>query len=235
MTFRNRTFVAIACGVFAVRAAFAGQNVQENSAPIPRGHILVEEELWTNLSQEPERHMGSAREAFLMVDARTASAELRKAATHLRISAGTAAQDSKRGLLNSAHELENLAQRIERGTVKSVDELDLAFARTLQTLARHHYVQATRAWEAQEARCAGQHIRAAADNLEWAAIRAGHTTQAATREAIKDSRILSGKLIEGTGFVMDEVGLGFEKLAKQVEHVGKRIESPKVSSAPAKP
>ena len=235
MKTRNQALVAVACGIFAVRAAFAGQNGPDISVSVPRGHILVEEELWTNLAQEPERHMGYAREAFLMVDARTAAAELRHAATHLRISAGGAAHESKRALLQSAHELEDLAVRTERGTVKSVGEFDLTFSRALHVLARHHYVQATKAWEAQEARRAGQHIRAAADNLEWAAARAGQSTQAATREVIKDSRLLSGKLIEGTGFVVDEVGMGFEKFAKQVEHLGQKIENPKVTSKPAKP
>ena len=48
----------------------------------PAGYVLVEEDQWHKLADEPDRHIGRAREAFLMMDARTAAAELRKAAVH---------------------------------------------------------------------------------------------------------------------------------------------------------
>ena len=190
----------------------------------PPGHIIVEEELWTDLADEPGHHMDRAREAFIGVDAAVAAAEIRKAATHLRISAGQAAAGSKRALLRSAHELESLAKRIEAGTVRSVNELDAAFARALHALAHHHCVLAENSWSHHETRCAGKQMRAAADNMERSAARAGHALQNATHEVAEDVRIISGKLVEGTGFVVDEVGKGFTSLGKGVENVGKGIE-----------
>ena len=38
-----------------------------------------------------------------------------------------------------------------------------------------------------------------------------------------DSRVVSGKLIRGTGYAVDEVGQAFEGLGKQVESLGDRV------------
>jgi hypothetical protein len=201
----------------------------------PPGHFLVHEELWDNLADEPGRHMDRAREAFLEVDAREAAAELRKTATYLKITAAQAAAATRHALLRSAHELESLAHAVEAGTVKSVSELDAAFARASHALSHHHCVMAERSWAAEQTARAGKQLRAAADNLERAAQRTGKALQTATGAAVKDARIISGKLVEGTGFVFDEIGKGIARFGKQVESTGKTIEPhpPQTSSQPA--
>ncbi len=223
--------------VFATGLARAADPVEPVPAP-PAGHFIVQEELWSDLADEPGQHLERAREAYLKVDAADASVELRKAATHLRISAAQAAASGKRTLIFSAVELEMLAQRVEAGTVNSVGEMDAAIARALHALAHHHCVLAEKSWVQRETRCAGKQMRAAADNLERAAARTGRALQSATREVAKDVRVISGKLVEGTGFVVDEVGKGFTSLGKQVETVGKGIEphpaTTATETAPAK-
>ncbi len=191
---------------------------------VPPGHFLVHEELWEDLAEEPGRHMDRARQAFLDVDARDAADEMRKAATHLKITAGQAGLATRHALLRSAHELEWLAKRVEAGAVKSVAELDRAFARAAHALAHHHWAMAERSWAAQQSARAGRQLRAAADNLERAAARTGKALETATGTVVKDTRILSGKLVEGTGFVFDEIGKGIGTFGKQVETVGKGIE-----------
>lgn len=186
----------------------------------PAGYVLVEEDQWHKLADEPDRHIGRAREAFLMQDARTAAAELRKAAVHVRIAAGHAADRGKTAILRSEHELEHTARRVEVGTVKSVEKLDFASARALHALSDYQYIKAAEAWRKRENRQAGQYMRVAANNLERAAARTDATMRAATAEVVKESRVISGRLIEGTGFVMDEVGAGFEAIGHQLERVG---------------
>jgi len=199
----------------------AQENVPRAAAPqAPAGYVLVEEEQWHKLVDEPDRHIGRAREAYLMMDARTAAAELRKAAVHVRVAAGHAAERGKNTLLRSEHELEHTARRIEEGAVKSVEELDFASARALHALSDYQYAKAAEAWRKREARQAGQYLRAAANNLERAAARTDATMRAATTEVAKDSRLISGRLIEGTGFVIDEVGAGIEAVGHQLERVG---------------
>ena len=216
--------IAVICAASATRAADPIDAAQPSLPAPPAGHFIVQEELWTDLADEPGQHMERAREAYLKVDAADAAAELRKAATHLRISASQAAAGTKRTLIRSAVELEALARRVEAGTVKSVGELDAAIARALHSLAHHHCVLAEKSWVQRETRCAGKQMRAAADNLERATARTGEALRSGTRKVAKDIRVISGKLVEGTGFVVDEVGRGFTSLGKQVETVGKGIE-----------
>jgi hypothetical protein len=45
----------------------------------------------------------------------------------------------------------------------------------------------------------------------------------ATAEVAHDTRKISGKLIEGTGYVFDDVGAGFERIGDQIGQVGVRI------------
>ena len=47
--------------------------------------------------------------------------------------------------------------------------------------------------------------------------------RAATAEVANDSRLISSRLIEGTGYVIDEVGAGFESVGHEIERVGARI------------
>ena len=213
--------VAAVC-IGRVQAADPGSPAATSEAP--GGPLFIENDQWEGLSDEPGRHMGQARESYLEIDARTAAAELRKAAAQLRLAASEVAAASRNSLIRSALELEALARRTEEGTVKSVREFDVAFARASHALARHHFIAAERAWAARETQKAGQRLRAASDNLGKATVWSGRKLQAGTTEVIKDTRIISGKLIEGTGFMFDEIGRGMTSFGKQVEVVGHGIE-----------
>ena len=205
----------------AANAQQSGPQVATPQAPV--GFLLIEEEQWNTLADEPGRHFGRARDAFLIMDARVAAAEIRKAAVHLRIAAGHAKERTKGALVQSEHELEQMARRIEAGTYRSVEEFDFATARALHALADDQYVKAAEAWRKREVRRSGQYLRAATDNLERAASRTESGMKQATGVVVKDSRLISGKLIEGTGFVIDEVGVGFEAVGRQIERVGKIV------------
>lgn len=224
--FNRIPFIAMILAALSAITIFAAEPEPEAKAStVPSGHFLIHEELWNDLSDEPGEHMDRARNAFIAVDAAEAASQIRKTAIYLRITAGHAVDGSKRALIRSAHELEGLAHRVETGTVKSVGELDAAFARALHSLSHHHCVLAERSWMARQNERAGKQLRAAADNLEKAAARTGHALQTATAAVARETRLVAGKLVEGTGFVVDEVGKGFAKFGKQVEDVGKGIEA----------
>lgn len=94
--------------------AAAQDNVPKPSTPqAPAGFVLIDEDQWHLMSDEPDRHIGRAREAFLMADARTSAAELRKAAVHIRIATGHAAERGKKNLVRAEHDMDQLAKRIE--------------------------------------------------------------------------------------------------------------------------
>lgn len=218
--FQHLAAAVVCCGFPA--AACADPNPTPTTQA-PAGFVLVEEDQWFLFADEPDRHLGRAREAFVMTDARVAAQELRKAAVHLRVAASHAAERSKAGLVRSEHELDQLARRVESGAVKSVEELDLASARALHALSDYQYVKAADAWRKRQAHQAGEYLRASVDNLDRAAARSGVALKKATAEVVKDSRVISGKLIEGTGFLIDEVGAGFEAVGEQIERVGERV------------
>jgi hypothetical protein len=194
------------------------------TAESSRSSFLVRDDHWDAMSDEPSQQLGMARQSFLMVDLGAAAKRLRKAATNLRITSNQADETTKPQLNHSADELESLAHRVESGKVKSVDELDQPSARALQRLSRHHYLMAQRLWLHKQRERTGKQLRAAADNLEHAARLSGHEIQAATQTVVKDVRLVSGRLVEGVGYGVDEVGKGFESLGKQVESVGNALE-----------
>lgn len=210
--------------VGAASVAMAQENGSKAAAPqAPAGYVLVEEDHWHKLADEPGLHVARAREAFLMKDARTAAHELHKAAVHVRIAAGHAAGLEKNALLRAAHDLEHTAQRLEDGKVASVEEIDVASSRALHALSHYQYVKAEDAWRKREARLAGQYLRSSANNLERAAARTDVAMRTAAANVAKESRLISGKLIEGTGFVVDEVGAGFDSIGHELERVGTRV------------
>jgi hypothetical protein len=170
------------------------------------------------------QQLGMARQSYLTVDLGAAAQQLRKAAVNLR-SHSTQADDATRPQLNhSANELESLAHRVEKGEVKSAEELDQPSARALQRMSRQHYLMAQRSWLRKQRERAGRRLRASADNLEHAARLSGRDVQMATQTVVKDVRLLSSRLVEGVGYSVDEVGKGFERLGKQVESVGSEME-----------
>ena len=70
---------------------------------------------------------------------------------------------------------------------------------------------------------AGHEIKEATAYLERGLGWTGQKIESGTRTAIRDGRLVAGKLIEGTGWVPEEVGKGFEAVGREVEKFGKRV------------
>lgn len=78
-------------------------------------YILVDESLL---------HFKDARKLFLQENPRKAAREIRKAAAFMSLYAELATEKGKRALIASIRELDHLGDQVERGTVKSVNQLD---------------------------------------------------------------------------------------------------------------
>ncbi len=70
----------------------------------------------------------------------------------------------------------------------------------------------------------GPYMKAAVTHLERAFIWAGHKTEAAVVKVIDETPLLSGKLIDGTDWTVDEVGKGIAGLGKEIGKAGHLIE-----------
>lgn len=204
--------------------ASAQQNSDESAKP--NGPVVFswpEEENMYLLAEEANHHMQRAREALLTMDAETAAIQLRKAAVHVGIAAADSFDHTKRALKRGQRDLEKAADQIEQGTLRTAEDFDLAVARAMHALSEYHYLKASAAWEKKQVRQAGHYLRAAADNMEHATAKAEHRMKAATAQIARESREISRRLIKGTGYAIDDVGTGLEKLGQQIERVGSNV------------
>ncbi|MDB5340775.1 MAG: putative periplasmic protein [Planctomycetaceae bacterium] len=176
---------------------------------------------------EAGRHLDRARDAFLHGHHRTTALEFHKAAIMMKIDAAHERDRADSALLRSAQELEHLAHSLLSGqSTDTVDNIDAASSRALTALAAHEHAKAALAWKQHHPRRAGRYLRSAADNLERASYRARSAMSIATADAIRNSRVLSGKLIDDTGYVIDEVGMGIDAMGHQIERFGHAIMRP---------
>jgi hypothetical protein len=217
---RPITVLLIVLGLATHSVPAADPQASPVKAEASQGSFFVHEDL----PDEASQHLGLARQSLVVVDLGAAAEQLRKAAAKLRTISNQADEATKPRLNDSADELESLAHRVETGKVKSAHELDQPSARALHRLSRHHYLMAQRSWLHKQRERTGRQLRAAADNLEHAARFSGQEVQVATKTVLRDVRLISGKLVEGVGYGVDEVGKGFESLGQQVELIGNGVE-----------
>ncbi|HUU96668.1 MAG TPA: hypothetical protein VM487_13085 [Phycisphaerae bacterium] len=227
----SRTFpglvLALSCTLGHATLAAAQQPTAKEPPKAPEGWVLVEENVLIVFADEPEHKMKAAHESFLKKDMEATAADLRKAAAFVKLEAARAAGDAKKGLVASATELEKLAGDVEKGTVSSSKTLEAAFARAHQALAKHHHAKATESWAAKAEHATGHELKAAAASVESAFKWGGKEMETGTEAVIKDSRYAAEKLIEGGGWVGEEVGKAIEKCGDETEKLGKWIEPAK--------
>jgi hypothetical protein len=188
------------------------------------GWFVVEEDVWIRLNDEPSQHMHQAHESFLKKAYGATTSELRKAGGYLHIAARNSSSETKAALTASAHELDSLAAEVQAGTVKSVKSLDSAFARAEHALAADDHAKAKTALKAKHHAMAGHYLRSAMNHVEDAAKWSGHELERGTVATANGVRIVSGKLIDGSGFVVDEAEKGVTWVGDEVEKVGKSID-----------
>jgi hypothetical protein len=173
---------------------------------------------------EPGKTFHEARLNFLDEAEKNAAAAIRKGAAFVKIEEASATKEIKDALVASENELEKLAQAEEKGAINSAHELDEAFARAHQTLARSYIFKASEAWTKKETAKAGQYLKAAISHLNNALAWSGQKLESSTVTAIKKSRVVAGKLIEGTGYGSKEVGKTLETVGNEIDQLGKKVE-----------
>lgn len=185
--------------------------------------VIADEQTWGPYIEEPDAHFSKAHDSFLKQDYKAAATEIRKAVAYVKLESGRAVTDSQKALNASAQELETLAKDVEKGTVKDVKKLDDTFARADQSLAKSHYVKASESWGKKLYDKTGYELKAATHSLEKAASWAGNEASAAASTAVKDGRLVTGKLIAGTGWAVDEVGKAIDSVGQGIEQLGRKV------------
>ncbi len=112
-------------------------SIHAQSQAAPGGDkVCVDRQSLVSLKEEAAGHLQKARESFVKKDVKKAGDEIRKAAAFVRLESEAASADVKEGLLDAGQELKKLADNVESGAVKSVKELDDAFARARSAIGK---------------------------------------------------------------------------------------------------
>ncbi|MDA8240980.1 MAG: hypothetical protein M0Z67_11505 [Nitrospiraceae bacterium] len=172
---------------------------------------------------EPGSDFQKAHESFLKKDFKASAAEIRKGSDFLKKETEATSDEGKKALTASAQELDKLADSVEKGAVKSDKELKGAFSRAEHALANNYYLKASDSWARKETKETGYALKSAAEHLEQAENWSGHKLEAGTTEAIKEGREVSSKLVQGTGYVAEEVRKGLKDIGEEISRVGKNI------------
>jgi len=215
--------LALSVVIFAV-GAWAGTDKTQDPPKAPQGYIVVEEDVAVVLADEHQHYFKKAHEAFLTKNYKTAAADIRKAIGFLKLDAGAADSEGRKALADSVNELEKIAIDTESGKVDSVKVLEQAFSRADYALAKAQHSKATESWAKKMTKETGHALKNAAIHLENAAKWAGHKFETGAVDVIKGARRVAGKLIEGVGWVPEEVGKGITAIGTEISKLGKKIE-----------
>jgi hypothetical protein len=202
---------AVGCGPSAESQRKADSAIAAAKATIvtQAGEIL-------SARREGQMYFDGARTAFVTKRAADASQALRDGAAFTRRQSISAASPAKEALVSSADELEKLASRVRAGTVKSVQTLDYAFARTQLAEAQLHCTRALSAWRATDAAATATEIIMLVDHFERAAADAAQPLAPATQQTLDAARSLADKLTRGGSVVPLDVEATLSAMDKEV-------------------
>ncbi len=187
-----------------------------------RDVVVLDESTWYPYIDEPDRHFQNAHGAFLARDYEKAAQEIRKGEAFVKLEAVRAKGDVKHSLNSSAQELEKLAADTEKGTVKDVNVADNKFGRADLALAQSHQIKAKETWAKKETVKTGDEMNAGALFLEQSAHWTGSEAKAGVSAVVGDTRMLAGKLTEGSKYAVEEVGKGIDDLGKAVSDLERK-------------
>lgn len=100
-----------------------------------RRWLVTDVATWYPVAEEPQRHFGSALEAYAKKDYHAAATEILKTTSYLRLEAGRATSEAQQALETSVAELDTLAASVEKETVKDEKTLVTAFTHSHYALS----------------------------------------------------------------------------------------------------
>lgn len=208
--------------VILISKAWAGPD-----QPDPSSDIIYFEDYVQAIEDEPETRFHRAREYFFKDDMEAAAKEIRKAAVFLRLESGWATKEGKGGLIASALELDKLADKVQKGEVASVKELDDAFSRAHYALARHYYLKAADSGVKQAYKKLGRELKAAVKHLKHALLWSGDKIESAFKEMMKEVHMLEEKWIGDEKRDQEEAGKAIDSVGQEIERSGRKIKPKK--------
>lgn len=204
-------------------ALTATETGQTATAP-PQGYVLVEEDVVVVLSNEAHQSFLRASESFAKRKMKAAAAEIRKGEAYVKLEASRATAEGKKALSSSAQELNQLADKVEKGAVKDGKVLKNTFARADYALARHHYLKAAEQWENKESQKVVYHLNATAVYIDSGQIWLTKKMHAGAADIKQQARRIAAQVTAKSGAEAQELGKAMDNLGKEIEKYGKGLE-----------
>lgn len=169
----------------------------------------------TDTSAKLEQYFQKARKE-LKNNASEASVQIRKAAALVKEEASHAQGRSKKWIIESSQELEDLGRRVQQGAVKTVEELNDTFSRAHAALADYYRQRASDSWTKKTVSETGQALNEAALHLESGWEWSKNKADKASKATINSAKQVSKEIARGSKWVSTEIGKSIESLEKDI-------------------
>jgi hypothetical protein len=191
----------------------------EKHRKAPEGYILIDEDDWAYLMEDPEIYLREGREHFLANKMKQSAFELRRGAVYLRAEASRASDAASTKLRLAAGEIESLADEIERGGIQSVSKIDGALSRAYYALSAHYYELASKSRMGKELEKTANRLSASVYYLDRAIERSGEKADSAAKTLMNRVTKTAGAIRRGTGYSIEELGRTMRDLGKEIERI----------------
>ncbi|HEX5443802.1 MAG TPA: hypothetical protein VFW87_08240 [Pirellulales bacterium] len=215
-------------------------------AAAPSGVIVIDEDVWSRLAEEPSHHLQKAGAAADQGKPAEAAHELEKASAFMFAAAGHLGYRHKSALYDSAKQLELLANQLRDGSPKADGMLPKAFARAHLALAAYHLAQADHVLKSYdepslvkradrgnraERYCstAGRYLQAAASSLEGSTKWRGEGINEKTGTTAGQIRKLAQELT-ACAVPIDEAAARLKQMDEQIDVLARRQEAPQAAA-----
>jgi serine protease Do len=168
-----------------------------------------------------ESHFQNAKNDFKNKDYDKAASEIRDGASFIKQEAAQSAGEAKKALMTSVEELEELAERVQKGAVKSGNEINDSVSRAYDALADSYRSRASESWSKKAVSQAGKYLKEAADYLEKAWEWSGNQIDAAADAAIRSARDVTDKMAAGKSWASEEITQAADGLKVEISKLRK--------------
>jgi len=155
-----------------------------------------------------------------------AARQMRNALKLLKQEATRATANGKTALNRSIHELEHLADAMERGKASSIEDVKAAFARAQYALAYHHQQRASESLLRRNFKQAGEDLKAASYDIEYGLAWTGEGVEMKSRDVIVATRNLGNTLIGGAKIDVQHIDAQARMLGSELRRFGGQIVRP---------
>ncbi len=167
-----------------------------------------------------DRHFEKAKEYIQEQFYSKAATEVRSGAAIVNNVAKDAKEVVRQSLLQADKRLEALAEGLEAGTVKSVDDAQKAFSQANNALAEYYRTKASESWLKKGISETGAYLSEAAAALEKAWTWSGRRFASGTDAAIRYARQMGAKITNGATWSSTEITKALDDLEVEIGKFG---------------